>query len=194
MKACRFIPLFFFLLLAAQFSGAQFNLGGPTGKMMLVIMPDVQKDLKMTKDQQKQVQAVMQSMNSAGNMQMPTDMSQMNAQMDAPILAVLNADQLARLQELWIQYNGTKVLQDDTVAKGLQLTDDQKTKIKQLWDDYGQSIMDAMQKRSQSAMNSMKKKKKETDEASLALLTPDQLKAFTDMQGKPHKFPQASQY
>ncbi len=197
MKARSVLPLFCFLLLSvAHIAAAQFSLGGPSGKTQLIIMPDVQKDLNLTKDQKKQIQTTMQSMSSASaaNMQMPTDMSQMNSQMDAPLLAILTADQLTRLQELWIQYNGPKVLQDENVQKSLQLTDDQKTKEKQIWDDYGQAIMSAMQSRSMSAIKDIKKKRKDADAAAIALLTADQAKAFTDMQGKTHKFPQASQY
>ena len=194
MKARNVLPLFcFFLLTVAQIATAQLSLGAPSGKTQLLIMPDVQRDLNLSKDQKKQIQTTMQSMN-ASNMQMPSDLSQMNSQMDAPLLAILNADQLPRLQELWIQYNGAKVLQDESVQKSLQLTDDQKTKEGQIWDDYGQAIMSAMQSRSMSAIKDIKKKRKDADAAALALLTADQAKAFTDMQGKPHKFPQSSQY
>jgi len=191
MRAIRVLLMLLALSNVPAF--AQFSLGGPTGKMMLVVMPDVQKELKLTSDQKKHIQTTMNSM-SAGNMQMPSDMTQLNAQIDGQVLAGLTPDQLSRLQELWIQYNGPKVLQDATVAKALQLTDDQNANVKQIWQDYGQAVMAAMQSRSMSSMNEIKRKKKEADGAALAVLTPDQAKAFVDMQGKAHNFPQASQY
>lgn len=179
-------------LLASGIAYAQFGFGGPGPKMTVISQPDVQKELKITKDQKKQIQEALTTMSSgsmAGNPMSMPDAGSMNAQMDAPFLAVLTPDQLSRLNELWIQYNGPKVLTDPTVAGQVKLTDDQKTKIKAIWDAFGQVAMDGMaHARSNSAVNAIKQKKKDADAATLALLTPDQVTAFTAMQGKHFKF------
>ena len=179
-------------LITPTVAGAQVTIGGPSPKSTVIMQPDVQKELKLTKDQKKQIQDAMASMTPASMNADPTmmpDLSSINAQMDAKVTAGLSADQLARLNELWLQYNGPKVLVDANVATQLKLTDDQKTKIKAIWDQFGQEAMDGMvHARSQSAVNAIKKKRKDADVATLALLTPDQITAFTTMQGKPHKF------
>jgi len=154
---------------------------------MVVMMPDVQKELKLSGDQKKQIMIAQRDLMNGGGMSM--NMSTMNEEMDAKVLGGLNADQLSRLTELWIQYEGPLVLQDKVVAESVKLTDDQKTQIKAIWDKYQDTVLESMRNmRSNSAMNALKKTKKEADAATLALLTPDQIKAFTDMQGKAFKF------
>ena len=165
-------------------------MGGPSAKSTVAIMPDVQKELKMTRDQKKQLQDAMMHL-SPDTIQMTGDMSSINDATDAKALASLDADQLARLDELWIQYNGAKVLTLKSIADKLVLTADQSSKIKDIWDTYSQVLMDGMQHaRSQGAVNALKKKKQEANDAALALLTPDQAKSFAAMQGKPFKFQQ----
>jgi len=173
---------------AARTAHAQFGVGGkPGAKSMVVMMPDVQKELKLSGDQKKQIMIAQRDLMNGGGMSM--NMSTMNEEMDAKVLGGLNADQLSRLTELWIQYEGPLVLQDKVVAESVKLTDDQKTQIKAIWDKYQDTVLESMRNmRSNSAMNALKKTKKEADAATLALLTPDQIKAFTDMQGKAFKF------
>jgi hypothetical protein len=167
---------------------AQFSLGGVGAKMEIVMMPEVQKELKLTGDQKKQIQAASQSMGQ-GNMTMSMDPSTMNANMDAVMLAPLTPDQLARLTELWIQYEGPRVVQDKATADKLQLTDDQRAKMKTIWDTYSQTYTNQMtHMRIGSRMGGLKKALKDSNAATLALLTDDQAKAFADMQGKKFKF------
>jgi len=158
------------------------------------MLPEVQKELRVTKYQQKQIQAGMTTMPQGGAAPTMTDMTSMMANMDAQTLAPLNPDQLARLNELWLQYEGPRVVQDKTVADKLQLTDDQKSKIGAIWDSYQTMAMDKMQHMHVgSTMNGVKKAMKEANEATMALLTPDQVKALTEMEGKPFKFRTAKQ-
>ena len=189
-------------ILAPRMANAQM-MGAPGAKSMVAMMPDVQKELKVTKDQKKQIQDAISAMSKMGAGMDPTqmaaggvmDMTSMNNQMDARVLASLSPDQMSRLTELWVQYNGPRVLQNDDVAKQLQLTDDQKSKIKAIWDDYTNVYMDQMRHiHIGSTMNGVKKKKKECDAATLALLTDDQNKAFASMQGKPFKFMQKNDF
>ena len=75
------------------------------------------------------------------------------------------------------------------IADQLKLTDDQVTKMKAIWDGYQQAYLDKMRHMGMgSNMNSIKKLLKESNDATLALFTDDQSKAFTEMQGKPFKF------
>jgi hypothetical protein len=156
--------------------------------MTVVLMPEVQKELKLTSDQKKQIQTAVSSM-SADPSTMTMDMNSMNAQMDAKVLGGLSPDQLARLDQIWLQYDGPKDLQDKDVAEKLNLTDDQKTKIQAIWDEYKQIYLDAIQHiRIGSSMGGVKKKRKECDAATIALLTDDQNKAFIAMEGNSFKF------
>lgn len=152
------------------------------------MLPEVQKELKLTGDQKKQIQSAMM-MAPQGGMPDPNSMSSMGADMDAKVLAPLTPDQLARLNELWVQYEGGRALRDKSVADKLQLTDDQKTKIASMWDAYQTTAMDQMQHlHPGSTMNGVKRLMKEDNDATFALLTPDQQKVLADMQGKPFKF------
>ena len=173
----------------ASVAQAQFSFGSPGPKSEVIMLPEVQKELKVSKDQQKQIQAAMTMMPPGTGNPTMADPSSMMANMDAQTLAPLSPDQVARLNELWIQYEGPRVVQDKAVSDKLQLTDDQKSKIGTIWDGYQQMAMDRMQHMHMgSTLNGVKKALKEAGDATLALLTPDQAKTFTDMQGKPFKF------
>ena len=180
------------ILGVVQAASAQFNMAGPDAKTMVVITPEAQKELKITKDQNKQIQEVMKtaqaqgqaSMSGMSGMPYPT---QVLSELDAKVLATLTADQVARLNELWVQYEGPCVLRDKTVAEKLQLTDDQKAKSEQIWSDYQRTFFEQAQK-GPTGYKGMKKVRADANEATLALLTDEQKTAYEALQGKPIKW------
>jgi hypothetical protein len=144
---------------ATSLAQAQFSFGTPGPKSEVLMQPEVQKDLKVSREQMKQIQAAMQSMSQANMANMPNmnnmgDASAMVSSMDAQILAPLSPDQTVRLNELWLQYEGPRVLRDKTVSDQVKLTPDQVSKIGDIWEAYSKVAMEQMMHmRSQSQMN-----------------------------------------
>ncbi|MEA2552877.1 MAG: hypothetical protein QOJ65_1053 [Fimbriimonadaceae bacterium] len=173
---------------ASCLANAQFNLAGPAAKMTVLMNPDVQKELKLSGDQKKQLQKILKDATSnptaamSGTM-MPGDF--MSA-MDAKFLAVLDEPQTTRLTELWVQYEGPCVLKDKVVAEKVGLKDDQPSKIAEIWGAYEQEFMEGM--RSPSGSKGLKKKRKAANEATLAILTAEQAATYEAMKGKEFKF------
>ena len=175
-----------------QAASAQFNMAGPDGKMMVVITPEAQKELKITKDQNKQIQEVMKEAQAQGQTGMSgmsgmASPTQMLSELDAKVLAILSPEQVARLNELWVQYEGPCVLRDKAIAEKLNLTDDQKAKLEQIWSDYQRTFFEQAQK-GPGGFKGLKKVRSDANEAALALLTDDQKTAYEALQGKPIKW------
>lgn len=172
-----------FSALSILSAAAQFGFGSVDPKWVVMMMPEAQKELKLTKDQKKQIQEAtkgMQDMAKSGTAGMG-----MLSDMDAKMLAPLTPEQLTRLEELWIQYEGPSVLTLPEIAAKAKLTDEQQGKVKELWSAYAKSTMDSMMKNpgSMSGIKESRKKHSETNDATLALLTDEQKAAYTALQG-----------
>lgn len=174
------------LLAVAANAFAQFNMAGPDMKMMVLMQPEAQKELKLTGEQKKAITKAMKDMSSTAAAGGMPDM----ANMDKPMLAVLTPEQATRLDELWVQYEGPCVLQKPEQADKLQLTPEQRTQVNTIWSDYGKLAMDTMMKQpaSTGSVKEMKKKRAAANEATLALLTDTQKSAYAALEGKPIKW------
>lgn len=180
------VPLLALMVASVQFASAQMPMLGPDPKMMVLTQPEVRKDIKVTKEQSKQIEEIMKEASKADPSMGGNPMS-MFGELDAKVVAVLTPEQQVRLTQLWIQYDGPVVLEDKAIAEELKLTDEQKSKVKELWDVYQNQFLEKMRS-GPMGIKAMKAVRKTTNEATLALLTPEQQKAFTDMQGKELKF------
>ena len=59
-------------------------------------------------------------------------MEKLNAKYDEEIVKLLSVDQVARLKQLFIQFNGAAAITNPLISRDLEITDDQKAKIKTL--------------------------------------------------------------
>jgi Spy/CpxP family protein refolding chaperone len=168
---------------------------GPTSKVMLIMMPEVKKEIKLTRDQDKQVQALLKEMSGGQpNMSMGTGgLSSIFAEMDAKTMAILTPEQQARTNQLWIQYDGPVVLEDKAIADALQLTDEQRTKVKHIWTDYSSQFLEKM-RAGQSGYKAIKGVRRIANEATIAILTAEQITALKAMGGKEIKFRNKREY
>lgn len=174
---------------------------GPGAKCMTAMMPEVQREIHLTKQQRKAINDAMTSvskqaqadpssmMGGSGDM-----MSGINDKLDAQALATLGEGQRQRLDELWLQYEGPPVWTSKPVADKLGLSDDQRKKVEDVISKCNQNEMDAMMNSTKGlsaakhAKADMEKIAKQRNEDLLALLTPEQTKTWDEMKGKPFKF------
>ncbi len=197
--------------------------GGGFGQMrmpasMLLMMPEVQTELKVTDEQKTKmdeirtdVQKDVQAAFSGIDFQAIRDMSQeerdkkmaelrtkgeeLGKQVDAKIEKVLDADQMKRLKQLQLQREGAAAFSRPEVATQLKLTDDQKKKIKSIQDAVGTAARaafnpDSTPEERQAARTKMQESRTKTLKDIKAVLTDDQLVEWTELTGKEFKFPQ----
>ena len=118
-------------LLVAMGANAQFGdsmLDMQYGPFALLQRQDLRKELRLTKDQSKQMDEIGKNLTKAsetGGLQL----SGMQ-KVDDDMLAVLENGQKQRFSELRIQIRGATSLSDPAVAKALELTADQRVAVK----------------------------------------------------------------
>ena len=188
---------------------------GRGGGMMMLNMPEVQKELKMTPDQidkvkakQADVQAATQAiMEKAGGPQAlrdmtPEDRAKLTADMQEvqtkAVKEVLDETQMKRFHQLELQQAGPRAFTMPEVKKALDITDEQTTKMAAIQTEQMQAMRAAMQGIDFQNMTAedraaMQKKNAEMQKATLektmAVLTPEQTKKWKEMTGEPFKFP-----
>lgn len=167
---------------------------GLTGKIMLVSMKEVKKEIHFTGEQDKKLQAAMKDMqNNPAAMGMP-DMHYMTRGMDAKLVEILDVAQNKRLEELFLQFNGPLALSEKEVVEQLALSDDVMAKAKDIikqHDKDAMSVLMGSQKAKSFDSKKMEELDKQANEQLLALLTPMQLDSWKSMQGEPFKFPKS---
>jgi hypothetical protein len=186
MKHCLAVAL----VLTAALASAQRSPTGATSRTMLAMMPDVKKELKVTKDQDKKIQAAMKAMeDQAMSGAMQIDMTDPMAGMDVDMGPILDEAQRQRLDELFVQYNGGFALTDPKVATSLAISEEVIAQIKSLKATASQELLQMMMNaRSTAAIKAADKKREDYSQQMLALLTDEQKQKFDAMKGKPFKF------
>lgn len=174
-------------------------------KSALLVRNDVQKDLKLTDDQKAQLkkvqddanakrQAMMEEMRAngggGGDFQAMRDrFEKMQAETEEATMKVLNDDQRKRLDQINLQYNGYRSLNDEKLQKELGLNADQKRKISELNDQMNAANMQIMQRVRNGELDAtevpalLETNNKALDSAIKQTLTPEQDGKFTEMQG-----------
>ncbi len=156
----------------------------------VLMRPEIRKELKLSKEQAKQLDEIQKEMANSARSGNPTsfDVAGMFAQQDAKVLAVLDDTQKDRLQEIRVQIMGAVSLSDPQVAKGLNLTDDQKATVKKTRADTFKQYMSAIQSGKRSGLDKlMEQLSKDQEKVLIALLDDDQKTALTKMAGTPFK-------
>lgn len=186
----RSITIILLLIGSIAVATAQRMPFGITGRSLLVSMGDVKKELKLTKEQDKQIMKAIQDYGEAAKQgQASFDFMDPMAGVDPALEAILNDEQKVRLEQLFVQANGGFALVDKKVAAALKLTDEQKAAIKKIADQANSDALNSMRTaHSPGSVKAVQKKHDEAGDQMKALLTPEQATEFAAMQGKPFKF------
>lgn len=181
------------LLVVAVQCFAQMMPMGLTGKLMLVAMPEVKKELKITKEQDKQIKDAIEKFRSDPElMKSMPDMHYTTREMDKKIVEFLDEGQRARLLELFIQENGFICLSEKEVSESLGLPKETQDKAEEIIDKLMDNVMASLmesQKKGKIDMKAIDGFKTQAQSDIKALLTPEYEEKWKAMQGKPFKFP-----
>ncbi len=165
-----------------------FSTGMPGPKLMVLMLPEAKKELKLTKEQDKKLDTMVQNLKPdfAGL----TPGKSLFDGIDREIGTILDEKQHARLVELWIQREGAFVLLLDEIADRLELAADQKSKLSEIAGAYSGKLMEAMQKglRSRADVKKIQDMQAEHEKQMIALLTEAQAAKFEQMKGKKFTF------
>jgi hypothetical protein len=187
LRAVLFSVFLLPVLLLAQATGYT-----SSTRFMMLMQPDVRKEIKLSKDQDKAIQEFLKNAQSnpssmAGVMNM--NMVNPAGALPEPVSSKFEASQLQRLEELFLQFNSGLALMDPAVAKALELTEEQSAKVNEIGYEAGAEVQKLMMNmRSQSAANKLKETRKAYAEKLLEILTAGQKAKFVEMSGKPFKF------
>jgi len=186
MRRLAILVIFLSLVAAAI---AQFGMGQMlSSPFMCMSRPDIRKELKLTKDQNKQVDAIVKDvMASARNQSDPMGGMRKMTEADKQILDLLDDNQKKRLGEIRIQMRGPAAILDEDVSKPLGLSEDQIKQAHDLQSAYMNELLGMMQHPSPSMSKTADKKRDENDAKLMAVLTDAQREQFKAMQGAPFK-------
>lgn len=193
------------------------NRGG--GLLQLALRADVQKDIAVTDEQKTKLEALRPARgqrgggaggnggggnggtrNGGGAGGGQVDMEAMRkaqeeraAKEKTDLAAILSADQMKRLDEISVQLQGNRALQNEKTQKALGLSEEQITKIKDLQTKQREAMTSIMEKMRNQELtreemqSTMEKNNKAMDEELAKILTADQKSKFDAMKGKPFK-------
>jgi len=183
------------------------------GPGQLINRPEVQTELKLTDEQKRQIQDIlnkaredMQGLmeNARASGGGPEEMQRMflehNQAITKKINAVLTPEQAKRLKEIGIQAQGIRAILDPEVQKELGLSADQKAQIQRAQQENQRAMMEAFQGQrggggggnvDREAMREARDKmNKQFEEALTKVLTPEQAQKLKEMGGAPFKLAQ----
>jgi hypothetical protein len=168
----------------------QFRMPG----LLLLNQESVQKELKLTKDQikevkkgwEKQLQAF-QGLQDVDEEERPKKMQEIAKDGDKAVAKILKKDQAKRLKEITLQIQGAGAFSDPEVVKALKITDDQKKKIKTIQDDAQKAGREAREDAAgdqEAFQKKLAEIRKDTNAKVMKVLTDDQKKEWKKMTGK----------
>ena len=120
----------------------------------LATLPEVQADLKLNDEQKKlatdqlakmrEKRAAAAGGGGGGGQSARTEMTKMNAELDAAFVGKLDEAQKSRLNGLIVQVNGASALLDPAIAKAMELSDELVGKLKSANDSNQSARREAM--------------------------------------------------
>ena len=166
-----------------------FGLGG------LILMPEVQKELKLSEGDAAKISKSLEDLRPSmrgpqgGGTPNPEEMrkqrDEIQKKMDAKVKESVSADQWKRLNELRLQREGAAAIGRPDVAEALKLDGDQKAKIQPLVDElrpqFGRGGGGAQG--APPNFEDMRQKRDKANAEILGMLTPEQKKTWEAMQG-----------
>jgi Spy/CpxP family protein refolding chaperone len=182
-----------------QGRGRGFGRGFSVSQPQLATLEQVQTELKVTAEQKSKITEVNETLSSKRRelfqdsnrenfAERREQLDKANAEATEQLGAALDETQQNRLRELWIQVNGTGVLDEEPIAKELKLTEQQQTQIEQARDDAREAMRAAFQNAGDQSDEQRRERflelRRESEQKVLALLTAEQREQFEKMQGK----------
>lgn len=121
-----------------------------TSILTLALFDEVRTELKTSQEQnakedvllvnlQREVQESMRTGIGDLAAQRPA-IAKINGKYDEECLALLTEDQVRRLKQLFVQFNGGNAITNGVIAKELAITDEEKAKIQQLQDESTKKV------------------------------------------------------
>jgi Spy/CpxP family protein refolding chaperone len=186
-------------LVAALPANAQQG-GGGWGRVFqipavtLAQLKDVQEELKLTDEQKEEVAKLNDKLNedrrelfqSGDREQFREKWTKINSDASDAFEKLLDDDQAARAQEIYVQVNGPAVLADEKVAGKLELSDEQKEALRDVMAASRETFMGAglRDMDREAAAAKIDELMASRDEKLLEVLTDDQRAQFEKMQGE----------
>jgi hypothetical protein len=182
-----------------------FGFGRTTHQITLATLPEVETELKLSDEQKTQVADLSDEFDDERrggfggggggggfgggfSEEARAARAKLNADYAAKLNELLEEPQQKRLQEIYVQVNGTPVLLDDAIVTALKITDEQKDDLNDALADQRQAMMDAFQDfrdmTDDERTEALAGLNKERDEALLAVLSDDQKSQFEAMKGE----------
>lgn len=182
----RSLLAFFAAMMLCAFASAQFGMVGAHSRTTIVMTPEVKKELKITKDQDKKVMDALKGMQDEMQTgKVSFDFANPLASIDAKLDEILDETQKARLEEIYVQVNTGFALTDKKVAAWLGLTEEQNAQVQARNQSASTELMQkAMEMRSNNAVKELKKRKEEIALEFLAILDVTQKEKFEKGKGK----------
>ena len=196
------------------FVGGRMGMMGGGGLGMLRI-PEVQQELKMTQPQIAKLDGAMEAMQesmrelwqSGGNFRQmsPEERAKLMAKgeelQQKAVAGILDQTQLKRFKELSLQQMGAMALLRPSVGKELGITEEQRTKLQDIQREQMRTMLQRggqggpggwqmTPEERQQRMQQFREAQAKTQEAMLNVLTAQQKAKWTQMIGKPFKFPE----
>jgi len=164
------------------------------GGAMLIAVPKVQDDLKLSDDQKAKFKAFreeqmakMQDMFAEGRPD-PDKIREMTESAEKKINDILTSDQQKRYQQIKWQQASVAAFNDKKVQEALDLSDEQKEKVKGLAEDFQQDSMEIRREAGRdmrAANEKITALRKETMEKITGVLTDKQKEQWKGLIGKP---------
>jgi Spy/CpxP family protein refolding chaperone len=185
--------------------GRGFGFGRTNHQIALAALPEVETELKLTDEQKTQIADLSDEFDDerrdafggggggggggfGGGEEGRAARAKLNADYAAKLNEMLEEPQQKRLQEIYVQVNGTPALLDDAIVTALKITDEQKDDLNAALDDQRQAMMDAFQDfrdmTPEERTEELAALNKERDDALLAVLTDEQKTQFEAMKGE----------
>jgi len=162
--------------------------------LLLLNQESVQKELKLSKDQIKDVKSAwgkqmeaFRGLQDVDEEERPKKIQEIAKEGDKAVAKILKKDQTKRLKQITLQVQGAQAFADPAVAKELKLSDEQKKKIKGIQDAAQKEMREAFQDAAGDQEELQKKMgeiRKSTNDKTMKLLTDDQKKTWKKMTGK----------
>ncbi|WP_417848580.1 hypothetical protein [Thalassoglobus sp.] len=187
--------------------------GGQSSMMMLIGNEQVQKEIGLEGESLEAVKKVVSNLreqgreqfSSLGNLremseedrnkamaEMRKQRDEINAKATQEIEKHLSKEQKTRLEQIALQQQGVRALDDDKVVVKLELSEEQQLKIAELLENQmaaQQKLMESIREGGREGFAQAREKsealRKETDEKLMGVLTDAQKTKFAEMKGKP---------
>ncbi len=179
-------------------AGGMGMMGRGMSAAMLLRNEAVQKELGITDEQKTKVSELMaagregqgerpdfQNMSQEERQKWMEDRAKAAAEQLKKVAEVLDAKQMARLEEIRIQALGTAAYMDEEVAKKLDITEEQQEKMQAAQREAFQEMRDAASGDERPGPEAMAKMREKLEAKVKELLTDDQQAKYKELVGKP---------